>query len=337
MRPCLLLAALAAPALGADPRPLIESRGATLEAFEVVLDVARADHGSPRALALSYAAFDAAASDDVGARFARLYQEAHLRALRRTYVEELVERQRKEYAAAGPAARGVAFAVVEERAEGQERAAVLLERTWEARDPETGAYAPASLRVRLHLRREGRWWWVDRVEQAAAGGAFAARDLGVPPLVEVAAVPPEEPADLATPAAALRTLQRDMARLQALRARAQDALYRHYFDLVRAFYGEAIAERARKERPSPPRAPKVTHEFGEPERRQDGTLRITVTALEEIDAERGRHLPVGQASFSLARDALSEWRVVEEFHRPAPDAPLLPRTPSLGLFFGRQG
>ncbi len=334
MRLLPLLAALATPLLAAEPQPLLESRGSSLESYEVLVDVARVDHDTPRSLALSYAAFDKAAVDDVAARFARLFEKAHLDALRRTYAADLVEQQAQAYAETGPSARNVSFTLLEEGAAGEEgKATVLLERRWEARDPETGTYRPTTLQVRLEMRREGRWWFIDRIAQAAPGAEFKARDLGVPPLLTLASPPAEQAADLASPQAALKTLARDMARLQRLRAKGQNALYCHYFDLVRAFYGEAIAESARKaQHPTPP-PPPMTHEFGAPEPQKDGSVRLMVTALEEVSVNRGKTSAVGQASFSLASDALGDWRIVEERYRPTPDAAFVPRPTTFGLFF----
>ncbi|MGQ0614556.1 MAG: hypothetical protein ACT4PV_12545 [Planctomycetaceae bacterium] len=334
MRAPLLLAALAAPLVAAEPQPLLESRGVSLESYEVLVDLARVDHETPRSLALSYAAFDTAAVQDVAARFARLFEKAHLDALRRTYAADLVEQQAKAYAETGPSARNVSFTILEEGAAGEGgKATVLLERRWEARDPGTGTYRLATLHVRLAMRREGRWWFLDTIAQAAPGGEFKTRDLGVPPLLSLAAPLAEQAPDLTSPQSALQTLSRDMARLQRLRAKGQNALYRHYFDLVRAFYGEAIAERARREQTAHPPPPPVTHEFGAPEPQKDGSVRIAVTALEEVAGERGQRSAVGQASFALASDALGDWRIVEERYRPDPEADFVPCRTTLGLFF----
>lgn len=311
----------------ADPTPIVASRGDDLGSFEVVVDVARVAHDSPRALAESYAAFDAVSVNDVEARFARLFKEAHLEVLRRYYDAELVAAQAAAYEEAGAPAR-VAHAVLAEEAREGGGVLVTLDRT-------SGRDATAAQRLRLAMRREGRWWWLESIEQAGPDGVFARRDLGLPPLVTVPAVPPEEAPQLGTPSGALRSLQRDMARLLALRARAQSALYGRYLDLIRAFYGDAAAERARKEQRRAAPAPKLEYEYGPPEGARAGPVRVEVWAFEVVPGGEGRRSAVGTAAFRMRRDVLGAWRVVEEARRPAPDEPLKPIATGFGLFFLR--
>jgi len=313
--------------LGGESRPLLASRGDDLATFDVVADVARVAHDSPRALAESYAAFDAAVANDVEPRFARVSADAHLRVLERYYVPELVARQRKEYDGVLP--RSVAHAVLEESALEGGGVLVLLERTSRAGDK------THATRVRLKLRREGKWWWVDAVESGPAEGPFAPRDIGLPPLVTAPAVPPEEPVVRGTPTGTLKSLRRDMARLLALRARGQGALYRHYLDIVRAFYGDAVAERARREQPRAAPAPKVEYEMSPPATEGDGVVVVETAALETVPESPSKRSAVGVAAFRLRRDVLGDWFVLEELVRKEPSAPFTPSSGPAGLFFLR--
>jgi hypothetical protein len=312
----------------ADPPPIVASRGDDLASFEVVVDVARVAHESPRALAESYAAFDAATVNDVEARFARLFKEAHLDVLRRYYDGQVVAAQAAAYEEAGAPPR-VAHAVLSDEAREGGGALVTLERTVGA------GPGAATQRLRLAMRREGKWWWLDAIEQAGPDGVVARRDLGLPPVLPIPAVPPEEAPQLGTPSAALRSLQRDMARLLALRARAQGALYGKYLDLIRAFYGDEAAERARREQRRAEPGWKLEYEYGPPEGPREGPLRVEVWAFEVVPGTKGRRSAVGTAAFRMKRDALEAWRIVEEGRRPKPDAPAEPIATGFGLFFLR--
>lgn len=318
----ILLTLVAAAFAGAGDDSPIAARGETLGEFEVALNVARIDPSSAESLARSYAAFDAAAANGCAAHFARLSADAHMEIVRRYYDPVLARTQEEAYDRLLAREGKVSCSVVRVDAE-KDRAVAELARTGNGTD-----------RLFLTMERAGAGWRLSRIERETEPGKRAPRDLGVPPPLRVPPIGPPAPPDLSTPDAAVASLRRDMARLFALRTRGQNEMNRHYFQIVRAFYGEEEAQRARDAQKAAPPAPELSYEFAKAAPIGEGLRRVDVLAYEAVPGTKDRRSAVGNAAFDL-REGPGGWRIVRELGRPAPDRALRPVSGNLALFFLR--
>jgi hypothetical protein len=314
----LLFPGLAASA--ADEAPL-GVRGQTLGEFEVLLRAARIDSSSPEALARSYCALVAAAGNECAGHFTRLSAAAHLEILERYYSPELVRKQEEAYDAVLRASERVECVVLGCEGDGS-RALATVERR--------GA---SKVKLVLSLERSESAWRIAKIEQEAEGGVRIPRDLGVPPLLIVRPVGPPAPPDFTSPETALASLRHDMERLWALRARGQNELNRHYFQIVRAFYGDDVATKARDARKAPEPALPVEYETTKAMPLEATTLRIEAIAWEKVPGATDLRSAVGEASFDFRRDAEGRWRIEKERNRPKPGGQMELLPSGFGLFF----
>ncbi|MGH7162629.1 MAG: hypothetical protein ACREID_04025, partial [Planctomycetota bacterium] len=244
----------------------------------------------------------------VAERFADLFHDAHIDVVQRYYEPRLAKQQRARYHALARKRRPARFVDVNVR-EGKETAEAVLS-------------APELPALRVTMRRVREFWWIERIWQEREG-RVEEKDLGVPPLLPVPDAGELDDPDVRTPEALLRSLREEMARLGALRRRGQNALYRHYFDAIRAFYGEEVARRSKEAQSRPEAAPELTYEFAPAKPLSDDAARVEVVAAEAVPDEKGVKSPVGHAAFDLKRDRDGRWRISAEYARPSPEKPLL--------------
>lgn len=314
------LAALAVLAAAAAGEPMVVARGGSLEAFEVVVNLARVDHASPEALARSYAEFDAAIANDCAAHFARLGAAAHIDILRRYYAPELVRKQEAAYEQLQRSEAVVRCEVKTVAADKAGAATATIERTGARR-----------ILLELGMRLRGEFWWIERIAEVGEDGRRTERDLGIPPLLPQPKIGAAVKADLSSPEAALRSLHAEMARLAALRARSQNELFRHYFAIVSAFYGEEAATRAREaQKPADPAIP-LSYEFGNAIAAAGGATRISVVARETVPGAEEKRSAVGRGMFDFRAGSTGEWRVVEELVQLTAEGNPEPRSSGFAL------
>jgi len=320
----LALLLSAAAAFGEDPGAILEARGATLEAFDVVAHLDRVDRSSAETLARSFARLTVE-ERRVNLTFGDLFRSEHLQILRRYYAPDLVRGQTEDYRGL-PLPGDTRCRYLGLKPVGDDHAVASLRRSW------TEDAKRLERVVRLELVRRGDEWWVERIRDAQGDGTFRERDLGVPSALPATELPAAPARDLSSPKAAVESLKADIERLGAMRARASIALYRHYFAILETFYGEPTARAARARQTKA--KPDIPHTFKiNPHELEAGdSVRVAVLAVEEVPDTEGQHSVIGQVSFDLRRDGPG-WRIFAEWARPDPTKAPVPQTTAFALFF----
>lgn len=322
-------AALVVLAAAASAKPVLWATGETLQAFDVQVDLAAIEHSSPRALAESFAELHVG-QHRVARRFAELFEAAHVAILERYYTEGLAKKQAAAYRALPLEETALACTVAEVAEAGEGFAVVLLDRSW--RDAKGEA---RTRRLRLSMAAKGEFWWLRKVEHDLEGKGFVDQGLGAPPAVLSVPIPEAGTPDQTGPDAAVASLEREMRRLAALGQRGRHSLYRHFYPLVRACYGDEVAKVAEEAQvPSLPGLP-LSYERAEPEERLAGVVRIRVAAWQAVPGTEGQRSAVGMAAFDLRREPGATWRIVWELRWEEPEGPPVPVGSNLGLFFAR--